>query len=823
MSSKNLELGVKYDTSQAERAIKWLIDRTKEAGLTEKEFQKRVETAEYAIDTYRKKLDWTTAAKLKFKAAATSALWGISSAAQAATSALWWVMKTGVLAVGAVGWVLAWRAAANVYSFSKEYGLMSATLRQKSWEAKTQLQNDLLDISSRTGKTVEEVTKAMTQLYSSGLKPTAKEFNADGSVNANYLKQLKDVSEVTELIGKASLATGEDMVSLQNAVVYMSNAFGKSLSSPKDVKEVLNTLGATLDAGIGTMSQYSDQFSKFWPAAASAGIGMKEISAVFAGFTRIMNPELAGLVTKRFAEEFSSAGRYASTGANILGRQMKQGLVKGTKEDMWLLKSLSGKALVNMFSDDKWQARSMTETIGMVAKAYDKLSSTSAKGAFLDAIAPNDSMKKAWRELLSKREVNGKMTSGADEIINSILPTFWGKEFDTLMETKFNTANEGFNVKWDRFRRSMDNNITKVGLALSPAVGALFDVVSMKMQGQTIDQNALASLFAQAKTQIMATYPALAPVVGLMEQITKWMASDDANKFIANIGTAMQIFSAALWKVADGLAMILESPVAQYIAYQLWEEERKKSEQAAGSAYIWRGTRPLDDVTADFLWRWDGRSWLQQAMNPTDMKAKQERMYKSLAIEQKNTLDNMTWPDVNVPRPWLYWNTKETEAIIGLMNSMNLSPKAREMASSAFIHGQSSPNLLHQDKLTFWGLEETLGRDNTIALAKKYKEQFTNDPSISWSADAIKSIDAYLGIVQKWQEVDAQRALDLYNETKLQSVTLQNIDTGVRNMVSAIQAVNLKTDWPSVSTEVPPSLRPLATGTGWSFLDFSIK
>jgi hypothetical protein len=57
---------------------------------------------------------------------------------------------------------------------------------------------------------------------------------------------------------------------MQKALISQAANYGLSMNKAEDVKRMINSLNHTLDDGTGTMEEYTAQFSKVAPAAASA-------------------------------------------------------------------------------------------------------------------------------------------------------------------------------------------------------------------------------------------------------------------------------------------------------------------------------------------------------------------------------------------------------------------------------------------------------------------------------------------------------------------------------------------------------------------------
>lgn len=82
----------------------------------------------------------------------------------------------------------------NYLPFDKQQALLENTLHAKNSDTKSLVKNQVWDVSSSTGKDSAEVAAAYTQLFSSGLAPTAKEGTKE------YVAQLQEAKKVLEAV-----------------------------------------------------------------------------------------------------------------------------------------------------------------------------------------------------------------------------------------------------------------------------------------------------------------------------------------------------------------------------------------------------------------------------------------------------------------------------------------------------------------------------------------------------------------------------------------------------------------------------------------------
>lgn len=154
-------------------------------------------------------------------------------------------------------------------------------------------------------------------MFSSGLAPTAAEGTKE------YTAQLKNALGVQEVVAKAAIGLGEDVGSLGDAYVRFAINAGLAVDEVESAELVMNIFSGTLDSGIGTMDQYSQQFSKFGAVAKVAGFSMQESAGIFAAMTTSFTPNQAGEATAAFARMYSDITTTIDQGSRAVERGMK--------------------------------------------------------------------------------------------------------------------------------------------------------------------------------------------------------------------------------------------------------------------------------------------------------------------------------------------------------------------------------------------------------------------------------------------------------------------------------------------------------------------
>lgn len=274
------------------------------------------------------------------------------------------------------------------------------------------------------------------------------------------------------------------MTSMQSALVYTANAFGKDIHNIADVKSIFDAMGVTLDLGIGTMSQYSSEFSKFAPAAKSAGASMKDSMAVFALMTQSYGAAEAGNATKQLFEETANSGRYMSRAQNVLNRMKKGDLVVGTDSDKSILskfanKSTGAKALDSYFVDSKGNNKPLVETLKEVNQTYKSLNSDSAKNAFISAIgAMNSNMIKTWRVMTGQTVINtdGKEVKGTG--VDKLEKFIAAYDQQGVMDAKIEEVNAHMSQKMAVMGQSWKNGMYSFIAAAEPTISSMIDFLT---------------------------------------------------------------------------------------------------------------------------------------------------------------------------------------------------------------------------------------------------------------------------------------------------------------------------------------------------------
>jgi len=579
MVSKWLDVKVAIDVNAAKTALNWL---SKSAEELSKHFQ-----------TMKGTLSWVSSS-VNTSASHFNTLWNTSSTAwnkmKTAFSGVSWVLRTvwsSVLNVWRqVMWFmsivwgiwLVW-SIDNLKSFSKEFSLLQATAYLKDPKSIKMMKDSLFDLSNTTWDKVENITKSMTQLFSTWVWPTAAEWTKA------YNDQLKETIKIQEIISKTAIGTGSDSEAMWNAWLVYIKAFKWNVNDIMDWRNAMSMMSATLDTWRWTMEEYVNQFWKFWEFAERASFSQAAAMSTFAKLTLTQTVDVAGNYTKALTRFFTQGIKQAFNFENQIKR-IKEGSAKAfwvTDEEYKRLKSMTGADFWEIMYDKKsWKARWELESLKMIEEKT-KWMGKSAKNAFITALSGwrSEVSQALWTLLWDKDYV--KILTKLDAIEKKMADLkkkrdLWeisGDQFSDemdLRQEKYNIVMWWFGAKRDKFMQSARNSITKIWDALSPALWVFLDMASWALSWKWYDKNWMAAAFAEARANIEWMNPALWPVIDKLESMANRLISDDATKFFNNaiewatslakwLGDVYSIFTdiwSILWPIIDIVAPILK-------------------------------------------------------------------------------------------------------------------------------------------------------------------------------------------------------------------------------------------------------------------------
>ena len=246
---------------------------------------------------------------------------------------------------------------------------------------------------------------------SSGLAPTAQEGTAQ------YTKQLQNAVAVQGILAKTAVATGTDIDQMGKSYVLAAHNLGLPLDSIDTANQVMDLFGITLDKGIGTMGEYTNQFVKFGAAAKAAGVSSKESFSLFALLTQGANPNKAGFLTSSLIQEYvapiTSARRFSNAiNLNEANMTPAQRAILGQYGSSTPRKA-SNAALSLFENTSTGKTLDILESLKKINDIYQKVNKVGGGGTFLASISGgNRNVQQAYQELLTS---NG---SGLKELLD---------------------------------------------------------------------------------------------------------------------------------------------------------------------------------------------------------------------------------------------------------------------------------------------------------------------------------------------------------------------------------------------------------------------
>jgi len=559
MASKSLELQVSVRANQAETALRGITSSLNKAEQETKQFTASSEKASTAVS---KVGSATTNAS-----GSVSRYWGLLEQAGVSasrsfsnfSSALWktagqfmsLIKYASVFATATLGLGL-WKVMSDFSSFSGTFDLMNATLKAKMPETISMVKAGLFDISNSSGKQIEEINDAFTQLLSSGMMPTAAEGTAE------YTAQMEEALAVQQKLAESARATGENVRLLWDATVFAANSLGLDIRNLEDVDHIMNIFASTLDVGIGTMSQYSGQFSKFVKEAKQAWMSEWEMFWIFAKLTKVMDPEMAGFTTAWFARFFNNLWNEARQGAQNIARNIKWGW--WTKGELNILEGMDtqgefedklyyhvneqGQKVKNSFTEVIANIQSTLAQAPQWSKLYDTL---------LGSIGNDIVVRKALANI-----ANDKDLGDLREMMTNIQK--WIDE--KAMAKKIETMNDSMSVKMAQFKTTMRNRMTETADAMAPAIWVLMDMLSGAFWADSnLNDEYIWKAFAQARQNLAVMAPAMIPVLDALEKFIGFMRSDEWTRFVDSIMKGFSALWSMLMTVWKTLGAILANPM----------------------------------------------------------------------------------------------------------------------------------------------------------------------------------------------------------------------------------------------------------------------
>lgn len=557
--AKDLKLTVSLTGSKAEMAIKGLTDAMNKADKAQQNLEKWAKEADKALDWVKKSSSdaaknvdsfWNESQQAGTKA--NRAFTGVAGTLKETWKNILTVTKYAAgLATTFWGIVLA-KSISDLRSYTEAFQLMNATLWATAGSPWLKYMEDsLLNLATKIWKPVEEIIDATTQLLSSWFAPTAKEGTQE------YMNQLGSLMEVQEKLAMTALGTWETARSMWDAYVFAANALELPLNNMESVNYVMDLFAATLDTGIGTMDEYSQQFVKFVKEGKQAWLTNEEMFWMFSRMTKSMDPNMAWFTTKSLFQFLNDIPDQANRSANAVARALKDN-PNLTGRELQVLKKYQGKGIwEDMFYSKELDANGSRikyrlETIVDNLK-WVLTDNRIEKGSFLYdtmlwAFAQNQNAMKWLRDVLSDEGY-----TDYKNIVSAIAESNLGS--GEASQNKANQMMQAFWVKWNQMMQQIRNSMLKMTIAVSPALSAIVEMITDLVQWKEANTSNLEAVFKWVRSEIEKTYPALIPVVNMLERFAHYIASWKAeehlkgmlNLFWAIGKTALDAYNVAEW------------------------------------------------------------------------------------------------------------------------------------------------------------------------------------------------------------------------------------------------------------------------------------
>lgn len=455
----------------------------------------------------------------------------------------------------AIWWIIAGKTIADLNTFTERFALMNATLGANLDSTKNRVKDALFDISTRTGKTVEEVTDGMTQLFSAWLMP----WGAEGS--EQYNKELDEMLEVQRKIVEFAKATDTEAREMGDALIYGANAFNLDPKNMEDMNYLMNLFAGTLDTGIGTMAEYSQQFVKFSKEAKQAGLSNEETMALFSRTTKTMTARFSGFTVGSFTRMMNNLGATVRQGKNALKRDLDDVSITNLfKEgDMDVLSNLlnSEGELIGLFTDANGEARWLEGTLRQVTMLLMKLKSEQARNTLLNALGNNVNEKRIWDDMLTGWWQSDIFWEGG------ILDVLKNAQDVDLAQQKIDWVFMAFSTKLSQLRQWVRNTFLKTADDLSPALWVIVDMWLALVTWVQLPAERASAAFNTARKNVEGMHPWLTRVVDMMEEFYHYANSEEGARMFDSVVTGLEGIGNLLYQTMKIIGKIAWDPTVQ--------------------------------------------------------------------------------------------------------------------------------------------------------------------------------------------------------------------------------------------------------------------
>jgi TP901 family phage tail tape measure protein len=198
-------------------------------------------------------------------------------------------VKAGVLVAGAAIAAMATKGVSDFMDFEKKMAEVFTLMPGMTREAEGKMTADMRNLAKTMGVDLIDATNALYQAISAGVDP-------DNAVT------------FLETASKAAIAGVADLETSVGALTVIMNGYAMEASQAEEISDVLFS---TVAIGVTTFDKLGRNIGKVVPLAASLGITIQEVGAMFAVLTQTMSTAEAGTQIRAMLAELSKEGQKA--------------------------------------------------------------------------------------------------------------------------------------------------------------------------------------------------------------------------------------------------------------------------------------------------------------------------------------------------------------------------------------------------------------------------------------------------------------------------------------------------------------------------------
>lgn len=539
----NLQLRVKIDTSQADRALERLYSSMskidKALNGSSNGFKKLSSDAKQSASSIENvgRSAGRTRDQMSTLGRASSTASGIMQAGfRNASTVLGHLGRTAATVAGILGGFSVAKVANDYVSFSKQVGIMNATLGASPSKLK-EVQNEMLVLSAKTGTNAVDSVKTLTQLFSSAeFDPTKGGKFSEGT--AEYDANMKVLMSSVERMSMLASSTGTSMEDVQSAFVKFPGALGLPISSIDDANHALDLMKGLLDNSQGELSELIPEIAKFGPTMRQVGIGAEDGLAIFSALTEVFDPAEAGTRANAFA-------KFMSGSVDVI---RKTGKLKVGKRDMtdvfFQSDPATGKKMLKNHLDILSGIR------GTLEGTKDDFERLNIMSAIFGEIREESSVLNTYKNLDKLRGISKNLSSVQGEVErgykDSLTP---GMRFTHMLEAM--------------------NVVGVLGAdALVDIVGNLGDMSKIDLSGFSGSMEAIATALDQKMGK------GIGNIVRGIQKFIEYLASAEGQQKIESLVTGVQKLAGFLERAGGALINVLSNPtVSSFIDWALSNPE----------------------------------------------------------------------------------------------------------------------------------------------------------------------------------------------------------------------------------------------------------